>query len=551
MKKNEKIIYIEQAGTLKDFISETEKMNITHLKISGFLNSKDFDVLDDMCTSDGEFDDEDNRTTYMDEPPFLTSLDLGECTLIDKPYLGEFTYYSKLERFVCPKNLEGTSNVEVFESSIFLKTVVIPETFKEFGDCTFMNCERLEEINFPDKLKRIGSFSFCNCASLKTIKIPANVSIIESAAFSGCFNFEKFEIEESNTYFSVLDGVLFNKDKTKLIAFPCGYKSKHYSVPEGVKIIGEGSFLASKIESITFPTSLEIIEGWVFHFCSNLKLIEIPNSVTEIGELAFELCSNIEKVKLSNKLTVRKRQTFSGCEKLKELYVPASVKSIEETALGWSYNLENLVLNNGLKEIKDDFKRTKIKKLFIPKTVKKIQSGLAIFGYSNFRNIEYEVSKENPNFCAIKGSLYNKNKTRLIAIFLTNKKQFIVSDGVQIIEDFVFADLDLEKIVLPNTLTTIKHRCFEDCTNLRKMRLPISLEYIDFRAFDNCINLNVIEIYAIKPPEITKPLADCWKFAGDAKNLTLYVPKESINKYKKAFGWKDIKHIKTLQNDEE
>ena len=95
MKKNEKIIHIEQAGTLKNFISETEKMNITHLKISGLLNSKDFDILDDMCTSDGEFDDNDNRTTYMDEPPFLTVLDLGECNLTDESYLGEFTYYSK------------------------------------------------------------------------------------------------------------------------------------------------------------------------------------------------------------------------------------------------------------------------------------------------------------------------------------------------------------------------------------------------------------------------------------------------------------------------
>lgn len=550
MKKNEKIIHIEQAGTLKNFVSETEKMNITHLKISGFLNSKDFDVLDDMCTSDGEFDDDDNRTTYMDEPPFLTSLDLGECILIDKPYLGEFTYYSKLERFVCPKNLEGTSDVEVFENSIFLKTVVIPETFKEFGYGTFMNCESIEEINFPDKLERIGSFSFCNCTALRKVKIPAKVSIIESAAFGGCCKLENFQIDESNSHFSVVNGVLFNKDKTKLIAFPCGFKSKHYSVPEGVKIIGDGSFLDSQIESITFPSSLEIIEGWAFRFCKNLMTINIPDSVTEIGELAFEFCSNIEKVKLSNKLTVLKRQTFSGCEKLKDLYVPASVKLIEETALGWTYNLENLFLNNGLEEIKDDFKFTKLKKLFIPKTVKKIQSGLAILGRSEFHKIEYDVSNENPHFCVINGSLYNKNKTRLIAVFPTDTKQFIVPDGVQIIEDFVFADLDLEKIDLPNTLTTIKHRCFEDCTNLRKISLPISLEHIDFRAFDNCISLDVIEIYAIKPPEITNPSADCWKFVGEAKNLTLYVPKESLNEYKKAFGWKDIKNIKILQKEQ-
>lgn len=547
MKKNEKIIHIEQAGTLKNFISETEKMNITHLKISGFLNSKDFDILDDMCTSDGEFDDDDNHTTYMDEPPFLTSLDLGECYLIDNPYLGEFTYYSKLERFVCPKNLEGTSDVEVFENSVFLKEVIIPETFKDFGYGTFMNCESLEEIDFPDKLERIGSFSFCNCTALKKVKIPANVSVIESAAFGGCCKLECFQIDESNSKFSVVNGVLFNKDKTKLVAFPSGFKSKHYSVPEGVKIIGDGSFLDSQIESITFPSSLEIIEGWAFRFCDNLKVIEIPNSVSEIGELAFEFCSNIENVILSNKLSVLRRQTFSGCNKLKEMNIPSSVRSIEETALGWTYNLENLVLNNGLKEIKDDFKFTKINKLYIPKTVEKVQSGLAILGSSGFHKIEYDVSEENSHLCAINGSLYDKNKTRLIAVFPTNKKQFIVPEGVQTIEDFVFANLDLEKIDLPNTLTTIKHRCFEDCINLKKIRLPKSLEQIDFRAFDGCESLEAIEIEAIKPPEITNPSADCWKFVDDAKNVTLYVLKESLKEYKKAFGWKDIKKIDILQ----
>ena len=100
MDKKEKNIHIERAGTLKSLISEAEKMFITHLKITGVLNSKDFEVLDDMCSSEVEIDDNDIHTVKVDEPPFLTVLDLGECTLADNPYLGEFTYYSKLEKFI-------------------------------------------------------------------------------------------------------------------------------------------------------------------------------------------------------------------------------------------------------------------------------------------------------------------------------------------------------------------------------------------------------------------------------------------------------------------
>lgn len=544
MKFLKKEIHIAQAGTLKNNITAIEKKSVTHLKISGFLNSKDFDVLSEMCSSDVEFDDIDNHTINFNEPPFLTVLDLGECFLIEIPYLGEFTYYSKLKKFVCPKNLEGTCELEVFQNSVLLKTVVIAETFKEFGFGTFINCENLEEINFPARLERIGGFSFCNCFSLRIVKIPANVSIIEGAAFGGCKNLEEFEIEVSNPNFSVIDGVLFNKDQTKLIAFPCGFKSKHYSVPEGVKIIGDGSFLGSHIESISFPLSLKIIEGWAFRFSENLKSIEIPDSVTEIGKLAFEFCTGLENVKLPNRLTVLKQQTFSGTKNLKEIDIPGSVKEIESASLGWSNSLETIHLHDGLEILNDLTQCKSLKNVLIPKTVKEIASG--IFRESHYIN-EIKLDKENPYFCTFEGSLYNKEKTQLIAVPNNQRKSFKIPDGVRIIKDFVFNGFEkLEQIEFPSSIEVIEHRVFEGCVSLKEISFPKSLISIDFRAFDGCENLESIKIYAQKPPVITNPSADCWKFFGYAINVKLFVPEESLYEYKNVFGWRDIKNIEIL-----
>lgn len=544
MKILKKEIYLKKAGTLKNFISENEKMSLTHLKLSGYLNSNDFDELADMCTSSGEFDDDDNHTIHMSDPPFLTVLDLGDSQLIDKPSLGEFTYYSKLEEFVCPKNLESTSDMSVFDNSLFLKTFVIPETFKEFGFGSFMHCEKLENINFPESIERIGGLSFSGCRALKNIKIPANVSIIESAAFGGCYKLRKFEIDKRNTHFSVVDGVLYNHDKTKLVAFPCGYKSKHYSVPEGVKIIGDGSFLNSLIESIDFPSSLEIIEGWAFRFCRNLKSIHIPDSVTEIGGLAFEFCYSLDKVKLPNNLSILKSQSFSGCHSLKEIDIPASVKIIESSSLGCSDGLESILLHDGL-EVLNDFPQCKqLKNIVIPKTVKIIASG--IFRECTSMN-QIQIDNNNPYFCTIDGSLYSKDKTILIAVPYNEHKTFDFPHGIQIIEDYVFEGFDkIEQLVFPDTLQVIKHRAFDGCLSLKAIHFPKFLTSIDFRAFDDCENLKTIEIEAETPPIITNPLASCWQFFGDAKHLTLYVPKESLKEYKKAFGWKAIKNIKTL-----
>lgn len=312
-----KEIFIEKAGTLKNFISNDERMLVTHLTLSGYVNSIDFDVLDDMCTCWCDIDDDDNQIVNVDEPPFLKCLNLGDCLLLPNS-LPEFTYYSKLEKFVSPRNLESTTDSHIFENSQFLKQVVLSEALKEIGNNTFLNCERLEDLNFPESLNRIGSFSFCNCVALKNVNIPANVSQIECAAFAGCYGLEKFEVDVINPYFSVVDGVIFNKDLTKLIAFPCGFKSKHYSIPEGTKVIAEGSFLAAQIESISFPTTLELIEGWSFRFCENLKSIDIPDSVTEIGELAFQFCTSLSHVKLSKQVNILSPSTFGGCDNLKD-----------------------------------------------------------------------------------------------------------------------------------------------------------------------------------------------------------------------------------------
>jgi len=46
---------------------------------------------------------------------------------------------------------------------------------------------------------------------------------------------------------------------------------------------------------------------------------------------------------------------------------------------------------------------------------------------------------------------------------------------------------------------------------------------------------------------LTQPSADCWKFLGDAKKVTLYVPKESLEIYKKTARWNEVTRIKTIQ----
>jgi hypothetical protein len=497
-----------------------------------------------MCSSYGEYvgDSVADEEFVVDEnePPYLTVLDMGNCTMEGETTVPYFTYYSKLEEVILPHNITkiGYDIDPVFECSYKLKKVILPETLKEINSCSFANCN-LQEIILPERLEAIGGYAFNNNKNLKTVLIPKNLSYIDGSAFKDC-NVEKFELNENNPHLSIIDGVIFNKDKTKLIAFPSACKNEHYTVPFGTKIIGYSAFCDAKIKTITIPQSVECIEDFAFEF-SKIREIEIPDTVTELGEWAFGWCYLLEKIQLPNKITVLNKDIFCGCEKLKELDIPASVKIIEDDAICCAHNLKKLILHDGLEEINDDLKFTKIGKVYIPKTVKKILSGTPLL--AKHYKIQFEVDVENPYLSSIDGSLYNKKKTILISAYRKNSKKFVVPDGVTKIADYVFMDAQIEDIVLPESLTTLGHRCFDSCNHLKEIRLPKSLISMDFRAFDDCKKLERMEIYAEEPPKITNP---CWKFMNDSQTLSLYVPKGSVETYKAAKYWKDIKKINPL-----
>jgi hypothetical protein len=94
-------------------------------------------------------------------------------------------------------------------------------------------------------------------------------------------------VGSGNTKYSSENGVLFDKNKTKLIQFPAG-KAGSYTMPNGVKSIEDRAFSsAKKLTSITFPKSLETIGNWAFLSCDGLTSVTLPGNRIGIKERAF------------------------------------------------------------------------------------------------------------------------------------------------------------------------------------------------------------------------------------------------------------------------
>ena len=99
------------------------------------------------------------------------------------------------------------------------------------------------------------------------------------------------EIEiRNNRYYTSEDGIVYTKDKKKLLKCP-SERTGHIVIPDGVQEIGERAFANSKVESITFPDSLRKIGYEAFVHCTRLNQIDFGRGIKEIGKAVFEWCS--------------------------------------------------------------------------------------------------------------------------------------------------------------------------------------------------------------------------------------------------------------------
>ena len=181
--------------------------------------------------------------------------------------------------------------------------VVIPSTLGGYPVTSikilaFMHRESLESITIPDSVTSIGTQAFIYCTSLESITIGKGVTSIEDMAFAYCSSLKNITVDSANTAFSSDEnGVLYNKDKTKIIQYPTADTRTSYVISDSVTGIGFGAFaFCANLESITIGKGITNIEAAAFSGCTNLKSITIPKNLTVIGSNVFPTCDNIKNV---------------------------------------------------------------------------------------------------------------------------------------------------------------------------------------------------------------------------------------------------------------
>ena len=145
--------------------------------------------------------------------------------------------------------------------------------------------------------------------ALRSIEIPACVEEIEAGVFLGCQDLERITVAEGNPTFRAVGNCLINVKEKTLVAgcatsvlprdgsietvgkdcFSYKQKMRGIDIPEGVKVLDSKCFLATFLDFIVLPRSLEEIKYDVFTYCSGMTIYYkgTPEEMTEIKKDDF------------------------------------------------------------------------------------------------------------------------------------------------------------------------------------------------------------------------------------------------------------------------
>ncbi len=338
-------------------------------------------------------------------------------------------------------------------------------------------------VTIPNSITSIGNYVFSDCTGLTSITIPNSVTEIGSSAFSGCTKLAKIEVDSDNPNYSSQDGILYNKDKTRLILVPQGIQG-HITIPNGVTEIDNGAFSR----------------------CSGVTEVTIPNSVTSIGEPAFYYCTSLTKIEVDANnpnyssqdgiLYNKDKTEFTHIPQAIQgsVTIPNSITSIPNRAFYNCSGLTSVTIGNSVTSIDvSAFERcTKLTKI--------------------------EVDSDNPNYSSQNGMLYNKDKTEFI----------ICPRGIR------------GSVIIPDGVTSIGNDAFYTCWYVTSITIPNSVTSIG----ESALVTSSTALKSIYVHNSVPPTADGNPFNSIIfSNVTLYVPTGSKSTYMTTAPWSSFLNI--------
>ena len=180
----------------------------------------------------------------------------------------------------CYFSILAIANKDTFTYEVKDNGTYLLSKFSNTGEMTELTVDYVTTVDYDQitkeyvftkdenkKVTEIRAYSL-NCDDkIKTIHIGAEVEVIQNNAFYSCWALENIEVDENNPNYCDIDGVLYNKDKTVLINYPCNHDE----------------YLRKKFGYEKEMYRSDATEQYI----RDIQTYVVPSTVTTLGELCF------------------------------------------------------------------------------------------------------------------------------------------------------------------------------------------------------------------------------------------------------------------------
>lgn len=409
-----------------------------------------------------------------------------------------------------------------FEGCAGLTEITIPDTISIIGEGAFRDCNALKTVILGNGVQIVGKRAFEECGVLSQINLGESVHTIDDFAFAYNHQITKVDFPASLRHLG--EEAFSNGTGIKSVSFQDGLLSigkncfifcenlTSVSLPDSLEEIKHGAFYScEKIETLTLGEGLITIGETAFDGCKALKTLTIPKSVETIGKNAFYECTSLTQVDLGNVKKIG-NSAFESCSSLKQIHIPASVTEIGKQVFSYCSAMEqmtvspdnryyhsqdNCIIHTGSKILVSGCKTSIIPndgsvtvlqaysfaghsgltRIEVPDHVTRIDP----YTFYNCYGLEYMKlpfvggSEDGDNYIGyIFGGGPSQND-----LFVPGRLKEVVITGGSVVSDSGFKKCSgIQRIELPESITTIGYYAFANCPKLEYVIVPGNLQII-------------------------------------------------------------------------
>ena len=398
----------------------------------------------------------------------------------------EHFYYYNGEEYQLFDNIEVDFEVGMFQfaGSKDLTTLVVLEG-GSLSDYSLYNCENLKNLTVNVESLRLY-MCFSNNEGKTTLPTDLNLTLTGNYTMDYSltnWTFDKVYISSSITEFgkSSFYNSTINElyyDGTMNDWFNITLKDE-YSNPYAIadKFYVKEGSEYVLVESLEIPSDIEIIKAYQFARCKFTSL-EIPSTVKTIEGYAFMNCTGLSEIVIPSTVEKVEKGAFNGCNNVVKVTLPFIGESREKALASTTSNPV------GFQEL---------------------------FGYSPRLNYQGSVREVVlTEGIMIPASAFNN--CRLI-------EKITLPEGITTINNQSFGYCQsLQEITIPATVTLIETYAFYQCTGLKELHVPTQA-VVKENAFQYCTGLEELTLPNVNPATVTETSG---KNSNNFKNIMYY-----------------------------